>query len=143
VTFASAILAGLPDAATVVDAPPRRVGRGGVSFSDDLSLFGGDRLAVRVRITDADTDGAWVVDLRDSDVPTGMPAFALSTARTRVAVALAFGHALGGQGPVDVARLQLLVEPGAWSGCTTRSSARSPTHGPARSAPARARWGRS
>jgi N-methylhydantoinase B/oxoprolinase/acetone carboxylase alpha subunit len=90
------------------------VGRGGCSFSDDLALFGGTRLAVRVQITDL--DHGWLVDLRDCAEPSGTPRFRLGQAQAHVAVAIAIGHALGQAGPVDPRAVELLTDPDTWVG---------------------------
>ncbi|MCA9653015.1 MAG: hydantoinase B/oxoprolinase family protein [Myxococcales bacterium] len=95
--------------------PWPRVGRGGVSFSDDLTLAGGERLGVRVRITDR-ADGGYEIDLRDCDVdPSGR--FGLLPPRALVASVLALGHALGR--PVHAgwaAAIELLTLPDTFIG---------------------------
>ena len=103
----------MPGAAGV-EAPFRPVGRGGCSFSDDLGLFGGDRLGVRVRVTDADP--GWVIDFRDSAPPKGTPSFGLTDGQARTATAIAFGYALGLEGPLDENRFELLTDPETWIG---------------------------
>jgi N-methylhydantoinase B/oxoprolinase/acetone carboxylase alpha subunit len=91
-----------------------RVGRGGASFSDDLTRPGGERLGVRARLTDRD-GGGYCIDLRDSDEldPTGR--FGLACERTLTACLLALGHALGE--PPSRAwsdRVELLTDSGTW-----------------------------
>ncbi len=100
--------------ATGIDVPFRAVGRGGCSFSDDLGLFGGDRLGVRVRITDAEP--RWLVDFRDCATPRGTPTFGLTEAHARTATAIAFGHALDLDGPVAESRVELLTDAETWIG---------------------------
>lgn len=93
-----------------------QVGRGGVSFSDDLMRADGGRLGVRVRVTDRE-DGGYVIDLRDSDLPEGEERFRLGEGRARTACLLALGHALG-QPPARAwaSRLELLTDPATWVG---------------------------
>lgn len=104
----------LPRPGSGLDAVFRTVGRGGCSFSDDLGLFGGDRLGVRVRITDA--DDKWVVDFRDCAAPKGTPVFGLTADHARTAAALAFGYALGLDGAVAEDRLEVLTDADTWVG---------------------------
>jgi N-methylhydantoinase B len=94
--------------------PWPKVGRGGVSFSDDLALPGGGRLGVRVRITDR-PEGGYVLDLRDSDPLDPKGRFAQARDRTLTACLLALGHALG-ERPTHgwQGRIELLTEPGTW-----------------------------
>ncbi len=98
------------------EAPPARwprVGRGGVSFSDDLLTPHG-RVGVRVRITDRD-DGGYCIDLRDSDPADAR--FALSEPRATTACVLALGHALGLPPGAQWARaLTLLTDPSTFIG---------------------------
>lgn len=99
-----------------------RVGRGGVSFSDDLMRSDGGRLGVRIRVTDRE-DGGYVIDLRDSDPPEGEDRFRLSQERARTACVLALGHALG-RSPTRAwaSRLELLTEPDTWVGADEGST---------------------
>jgi N-methylhydantoinase B len=94
--------------------PWPKVGRGGVSFSDDLLCPGGGRLGVRARITDRD-GGGYCIDLRDSDELDARGRFALARERTLTACLLALGHALG-EAPARAwsDRVELLTEPGTW-----------------------------
>ncbi len=95
--------------------PWPRVGRGGVSFSDDLARPEGGRLGVRIRVTDRD-EGGYLVDLRDSDPPGG-GRFRLSHAEALTACLLALGHALGdAPNPAWSERIELLVDPDTWIG---------------------------
>jgi N-methylhydantoinase B/oxoprolinase/acetone carboxylase alpha subunit len=95
-------------------APWPKVGRGGVSFSDDLARPGGGRLGVRVRITDRD-GGGYCIDLRDSDEIDATGRFALARERTLTACLLALGHALGAAPSRSwIDRVELLTEPGTW-----------------------------
>ena len=105
----------LPAEAASEDTWPR-VGRGGVSFSDDLMRAGGGRLAVRIRVTDR-PDGGYVIDLRDSDPPEHDDRFRLNEEQARTACLLALGHALG-RAPTTAwaSRLELLIDPTTWVG---------------------------
>lgn len=95
-------------------APWARVGRGGVSFSDDLLRPGGGRLGVRVRITDRD-GGGYCLDLRDSDEFDPSARFALGRERTRIACLLALGHALGEAPSLAWSeRIEFFTDPGTW-----------------------------
>ena len=96
--------------------PWPRVGRGGVSFSDDLARPEGGRLGVRVRVTDRD-DGGYLVDLRDSDPPGNGGRFGLSRTETLTACLLALGHALD-QAPSRAwsERVELLLDHDTWIG---------------------------
>ncbi|MCH9680811.1 MAG: hydantoinase B/oxoprolinase family protein [Deltaproteobacteria bacterium] len=96
-------------------SPWPRVGRGGVSFSDDLLCPEG-RIGVRVRITD-DGNGGYCIDLRDSDPPDQAHRFGLSEARATTACVLALGSALGEQpGAGWSKRLSLLTDPRTFIG---------------------------
>jgi len=101
------------------DAPPSpwpKIGKGGASFSDDLMLRGGERLGVRVRVTDRE-EGGYLVDLRDSDPPDPTGRYALSESQARVACLIGIGHALG-QAPTVAwaSEIELLTSTDTWIG---------------------------
>lgn len=114
------VLSSTPD--EVGDEPWPRIGRGGVSFSDDLRLGDGARLGVRVRVTDRDDSGL-TIDLRDSDAdPSGH--YGLGVDRARTACLLALGDALALPPHAGWReRVELLTEGDTWLGGTDSSDA--------------------
>lgn len=101
-------------------SPWPRVGRGGVSFSDDLLLPGGERLGVRVRVTDRE-GGGYCIDLRDSDAAEGR--FALDRAQALTACLLALGHALGEAPTLGwAAQVELLTDRCTWIGTDAQAA---------------------
>lgn len=94
--------------------PWAKIGRGGASFSDDLALPGGERLGVRVRLTDRDDRGL-CIDLRDSDELDASGRFGLARERTLTACLLALGHAVGDTPSRAWSdRIELLTDPSTW-----------------------------
>lgn len=98
-----------------------KIGVGGCSFSDDLSLGGRERLAVRVRITDG--GGGYCIDLRDSDDAAAAGRFGLGADNARRACLLALGDVFGdtphrGWG----SRIELLTDGDTWIGDASRET---------------------
>ncbi len=105
----------LPAGAPLPTSWPR-LGRGGASFSDDVTRPDGGRLGVRVRLTDRE-GGGYCVDLRDSDERDPSGRFGVARARTHAACVLALAHALGeAPGRAWLERLEILCERETWVG---------------------------
>lgn len=126
-----ALLPALPADGELAGAWPK-IGRGGNSFSDDLSLGGRQRLGVRLRITDRE-GGGYCIDLRDCDDALPDRRFALSAPRALTACLLAIGDATGHSPHLGWAsRIELLTDPHTWIGGEDSTDFAAIAHGMAR-----------
>ena len=108
-------LPSLPDTGDAAESWPP-IGRGGHSFSDDVTLPGGRRLGVRVRLVDRE-GGGYGIDLRDSDEPGADCPLGLSHDRALDACLLALGTALGVEPNASWRdQVELWTDPGTWIG---------------------------